>query len=162
MRTRYPKHLRSFTYVGLHRYSLTFCTKDRRPLFADATVVGPVLTQFSRAATECGFAITAYCFMPDHVHLLVEAQSDNSDCLHFISRAKQYSGFQYARASQGQLWQRYGFEHVLRDDEVALAVARYIIDNPVRAGIVDDPRDYPFSGSLVYPIDVLVDGIRSG
>jgi REP element-mobilizing transposase RayT len=40
-----------------------------------------------------------------------------------------------------RLWQRYGFERVLRDDEATLDVARYILRNPVRAGLVDVPED---------------------
>src|SRR3989442_642381 len=117
MITRSPGHLKTFDYLGLHRYSLTFCTDRRRQLFVNAAVVDLVLTQISRAANENQFGIIAYCFMPDHVHLLIEGQSDASDCKRFIARAKQYSGFYYSKAHHGVLWQRYGFEHVLRDDE---------------------------------------------
>ena len=58
--------------------------------------------------------------MPDHVHLLIAAESEASDCLQFIARAKQYSGYYYARRYGGRLWQRYGFEHILRDTELTL------------------------------------------
>jgi len=40
-------------------------------------------------------------------------------------------------------------DHVLRRDEDLESVRRYIRENPVRAGLVDVPEDYPFSGSLV-------------
>jgi len=100
--------------------------------------------------------MVAYCFMPDHLHLLVEAQSQNSDCRAFIRRAKQLAGFQYARSVGGRLWQRYGFERVLRDDEGTLIVARYIVENPVRAGLAESSESYPFSGSEVYALgDIL-------
>jgi putative transposase len=69
---RHPEHLKTFDYIGLHRYSLRFCTDARRPLFTITERVDLVLEQFVRAATEEGFAIVAYCFMPDHVHLLIE------------------------------------------------------------------------------------------
>jgi len=97
--------------------------------------------------------------MPDHLHLVLEGTSDDSDCLRFIKLAKQYSGFYFARSRGEKLWQRYGFEHVLRDDELTLAVVRYVLQNPVRAGLADDPREYPFIGSQVYTIDELLDAI---
>ena len=102
--------------------------------------------------------------MPDHLHLLVEGTSDDSDCKRFIARAKQYSGFYYAQAHCSRLWQRYGFEHVLRDDEITLVVARYILENPLRAGLAERVEDYPFVGSLVYTRPEVLEGVayRSG
>ena len=101
--------------------------------------------------------------MPDHRHLLVDGQSAASDAKRLIARAKQHSGYDYSKHYRDVLWQRYGFEHVLRDDEVTMLVARYIVENPVRGGLVKDARDYPFVGSLVYRLEDLVDGLaRSG
>ena len=115
--------------------------------------------QILRAATENGFAIIAYGFMPDHLHLLVEGLNDASDCLRLIKLAKQYSGFYFSKAREQNLWQRYGFESVIRDDELTLVVARYILLNPVRAGLVTDARDYPFSGSMTYSIEEILDAL---
>jgi putative transposase len=148
MRTGSPGHLRAFDYVGLHQYFLTFCTDRRQKLFTESAIVDLVLSQISRAAGENHFDAIAYCFMPDHLHLLVEAVSENSDCKRFIARAKQYSGFDYADARQARLWQRYGYEHVLRDEEMMLVVAKYVLENPIRAGLVKQVEDYPFVGSL--------------
>src|SRR5436305_10575824 len=120
MRTNQPGHLKSFDYRGFHRYSLTFCTDLRRRVFTDADSVALVKAQILRAATENAFALIAYCFMPDHVHLLVEGLQDRSDGLRFIKFAKQYSGFYFSQMRGQKLWQRYGFEHVLHDDDVTL------------------------------------------
>jgi putative transposase len=122
-----------------------------------------VLSQILRAADEQGFVIVAYCFMPDHLHLLIEGETESSDCLRFIARAKQCAGFYYAKTFSGRLWQRYGFEHVLRDDEITTVVARYILENPVRAGLVQSVEKYPYVGSKVYPLADLLEGVsRSG
>jgi len=98
MRTSSPGHVKTFDYVGLHRYSLTFCTKSRGPRFTNVDVVALVLEQILRAARENSLAVIAYCFMPDHLHLLVEGQTDTSDCLRFIARAKQYSDHRCTRS----------------------------------------------------------------
>jgi putative transposase len=163
MQTGTPGHFEAFTYVGCYRYCLTFCTDHRRHLFTSNETVNLVLEQISRAAGENQFAIVAYCFMPDYVHLLIEGQSESSDCRRFIARAKQYSGFYYSKAFDGRLWQRYGYEHVLRDDEETSAVAKNILNNPIRAGLAEKVEDYPYVGSLVYELRVLLEAVaKSG
>jgi REP element-mobilizing transposase RayT len=52
-------------------------------------VVDFVLAQFLRAAGDRRVELTAYCFMPDHVHLLIHGQTDDSDCKSFIKLVKQ-------------------------------------------------------------------------
>ena len=152
MRTGNPGHLKTFYYVGFHRYFLTFCTHNRGRTFVANDVVVWVLSQIQRAADDEQFAILAYCFMPDHLHVLIEGESEHSDCRRFITRAKQLSAFYYSKKFGGRLWQRYGFERVLRDDEDTLNVARYILENPVRAGLVAAPGEYKFSGSSRYSL----------
>jgi putative transposase len=161
VRTGSPGHLKTFDYLGPHRYSLTFCTTLRNPLFTTHAVVGLVLEQIARAADEQECAVIAYCFMPDHVHVLVEGKSADSDGKKFIARAKQYSGFYHKREHGSTLWQRYGFEHVPRDEELTLVVAKYILENPLRAGLVKRVEDYPFVGSLAYSLAELLEAIAS-
>jgi putative transposase len=162
--THEPGHLRTFDYLGPYAYFLTFCCDARRRIFVDTAVVDLVLEQILRAASDERFAVVAYCFMPDHAHLLIEGQSDVSDCLRFIARAKQRSAFHYGRADQGRLWQRYGYEHVLRSDEDTRKVARYIFENPLRARFVCRPEDYRFMGSCVYSVEEVLEytGATSG
>ncbi len=104
--------------------------------------------------------------MPDHAHLLVEAESDDSDAHRFIRAAKQYSGFHFKQRFGVQLWQRYGFERTLRDDEATVSVVRYILENPVRARLVLKVEDYPFGGSSVYSLAEIQEAVaflpRSG
>ena len=156
MITNNPGHLKGFSYLGLHRYSLTFCTNGRRRLFTDATAVELVAGQLVRTANEEKFAVIAYCFMPDHLHLLIEGTSHDSDGRRFIKSFKQYSGYHYSQKRHQTLWQRYGFEHVLRDDEVTVEVVKYILRNPVRAGLATTVEEYPFVGSLVYELRDLI------
>jgi putative transposase len=160
MLTGSPGHLKSFGYVGLYRYFLTFCTGSRQRHFVAHEPVDLVLEQIVRAAAVAGFAIIAYCFMPDHLHLLIEAQAEDSDGREFINRAKQFSGYYFKQKTATPLWQRYGFEHVLRSDEATLGVARYILENPVRAGLVARVEDYPFAGSMVYPIAEILAAVQ--
>jgi putative transposase len=139
--------VRGFDYKGRHQYSLTICVHDRRSVFVHADIVGRVLTQIQLAADRNGFAILAYCFMPDHLHLLVEGVLDDADLQKFMKSWKQKTGFDYSKANAGQrLWQVGFFDHVLRSEESTHRHARYILANPVRAGLVQSIDEYPFAG----------------
>ena len=157
----HPRPLRGFDYLGEHRYFLTFCTCWRRPLFTEPERVDVARTQILRAAADTRFELIAYCFMPDHVHLLTVGCQPTSNCREFIRRAKQFSGYYYQRAFNEQLWQRYSYEHVLRESEDVFGVARYILENPVRAGLVGSVHDYPYIGSTLYTIAQILDSLHN-
>jgi REP-associated tyrosine transposase len=160
MRTDYPRHLPTFDYRGPHRYFLTFCTADRHRAFTEAAGVNVVRGQFLRAADRHLVALVAYCFMPDHVHLLVEGTREDSELKGFQSAAKQYSGFHYKAQFGRPLWQRYGFERALRSEESTIDVVRYILANPVRAGLAGRVDEYSFSGSSVFSMEQLMEGVQ--
>jgi putative transposase len=162
MLTGKPPHLKHFDYTGYHRYSLTFYTDQRRPIFTERRPVDLVALQISRAATERDFAVIAYCFMPDHLHLLAHGESESADCRRFITLAKQYSGYYFSKEIGGKLWQRYGYERTLRNDEATLTVARYIVENPIRAKLVNAVEEYPFVGSMVCELKDLLASLPSG
>jgi putative transposase len=93
------------------------------------------------------FGVLAYCFMPDHLHLLIDGEDNESDLQKFISLFKQKSGYWYKQKYKRNLWQTSYYDHVLRKEEGLEQVALYILENPVRKGLVTDFRDYPFSFS---------------
>jgi putative transposase len=157
VRTEYPHHLPSFDYVGEHRYFLTFCCEGRARRFADDEAVSLVSAQFLRAANQEEFAIIACCFMPDHAHLIVQGLAERSDLKRFQSRAKQLSGYHYKRQHRCRLWQRYGHERVLREEESTRTVVAYVLENPVRAGIVTTVHDYPHVMSSLYDREALIE-----
>jgi len=151
-----------FPYLGYHRYSLIICTKDRQHLFAQAETVTAVLTTVRQCADACGFAVLAYCFMTDHVHLVVSAIADSSDLTTFMSRWKQRAGYDYRRRTGDYLWQPSYFDHVLRGDEQTRRAVRYVLENPVRKGLVQAFEEYPFGGSDVFSVEQLRDFWHEG
>ena len=160
MFTGKPEHIKGLDYPGPRQYFLTFCTHSRSRCFVTDDAVAVVRTQIERAAGEQNIAVIAYCYMPDHAHFIVEGKAENSDCLQFIARGKQYSGYYYKAKIGHRLWQRYGYEHTLRNEEAAISVARYILENPVRAGLVSRIGEYSYSGSAVYSIEQIVEAIQ--
>lgn len=149
--------LKTFDYLGLYRYFLTICTHQRRPLFESAETVTAVLSQFVRAATEHQFALHAYVFMPDHMHLLVEGKADTSDLRAFVKIAKQRSGYDHAKGGNGRLWQPSYFEHVLREEERTPRVIAYMFNNPIAAGLATKFGEYRFAGSDTVSVDSIAE-----
>ena len=95
--------------------------------------------------------------MPDHCHLLIEGLATGSDFKRFCKLAKQRSGGVYARKRGGRLWQEGYHDRVLREGDSSLTVARYLLGNPVRAGLVAAPIDYPYLGSDRWTVAELID-----
>src|SRR5687767_4703273 len=152
-----PPRLPDFPYVGKYTYFLTTCTVRRQPVLRDEPVARMVVAQIRRTSRQFSFALLAYCVMPDHVHLLVAGRSDTSDLRRFVKRLKQSTGQLFAHHAQQPLWQEGYYDRVLRPEEAEAMIARYIIENPVRAGLVQNARDYPYLGSDAWPIDEIVD-----
>jgi putative transposase len=152
--------LKTFDYLGFYRYFLTICTDDRVPIFIDDRSVDLVLMHLSRTADDQRFSVMAYCFMPDHVHLLVEGIHPAADFREFVRIFKQRSSFAWKQMTGTALWQRSYFEHVLRDDEDTIGVAKYILENPVRGNLVERPEDYPFLGSMTMEVRHLLYSVQ--
>ena len=96
--------------------------------------------------------MVAYCFMPEHVHLAVEGLLPTSDLRAFVKTAKQRSTVAlHSELRVDKVWQPGYFERVLRYDEAMDTLVRYILENPVRAGLVTRAEDYPYSGALYWP-----------
>ena len=87
--------------------------------------------------------------MPDHLHVLIEGQSDSADFRGFVALFRRRSSAALGAILPGNLWQNGYYERILRRDEDSISVCRYILNNPVRAGLVDEPSHYPFSWSCL-------------
>lgn len=135
------------SYLGRQWYFLTACTQDRVPRLNDTALVDEHLKILALRAREECFDIQAYCFMPDHLHLLVSGKHATSDCLAFINGFKQRSAYAFKQYTGKRLWQHKPYDHILRPDEPWDGVAYYVWMNPVRKGLCARPEDWPHSGS---------------
>ena len=154
-----PPRVEGFDYLGPYRYFVTFCTFDRRDLLSDVVIAQSVLSQFRRTSRRNKFTILAYCLMPNHVHLLVEGTTAHSDLRGYIKALKQSSGQRHAARAKQPLWREGYYDRILRPDDDAKKIARYIVQNPVRAGLVRTPADYPLVGSDLWTLDELIDSL---
>ena len=92
-------------------------------------------------------SIFTYCLMPDHLHYLISPKEDGVSVLTFTDQFKgKATNLSWKFDWRGKLWQPRYFDHIVRADEDLLAIAQYILDNPVRKGLVDRSDEWPWSG----------------
>ena len=125
-------------------YHVTTCTANREPVFA-RLFFGRCVVQAMRYEDARKFTRTlAFVVMPDHLHWLLQLIGPRSlsDCMRNVKAASSRD-INQQRSIPDAVWQRGFHDHAIRRDEDLLAVARYIIANPLRAGIVTRIGDYP-------------------
>lgn len=126
-------------------YLVTFVTEKRRRIFADfecARIAAAIL-----ADNRCCLDANVLCWvlMPDHWHGMIELHA-GKNLAQCVNRAKSASAIQCNRflKRRGRFWQKAFHDHALREEEELKDVARYVVANPLRAGLVRSIRDYPF------------------
>ncbi|TPG78689.1 REP-associated tyrosine transposase [Pseudomonas mandelii] len=124
-------------------YLLTTNTLDREPVFKDFTLGRLVVSQF-RAAQDQGCTNSlAWVVMPDHFHWLIELQQGSLAGLMQRTKSLSTKAVNLSTGRGVSLWQRGFHDRALRREEDLVKVARYIVANPLRAGLVGRLGDYP-------------------
>jgi putative transposase len=141
-------------YAGARAFSVTIATWQRERAFVDAAEVERSRGVLVAAAEQEHFRLLAYCFMPDHLHLVVEG-SDDSDLARFVKSFKQKTSFERKRRVGRPLWQRSYYDHLLRSQDELEPAVRYVLDNPVLADLVDEAIEYPFLGGEVVEAELV-------
>lgn len=123
-------------------YLVTTVTVQREPVFSDLRcgrqVVFALRGELSRAAT------LAFVVMPDHLHWLMQLR----DGLHLGTVVRNVKSVSAHRVNsflgrEGRLWQAGYHDHAVRAEEDLAELARYVVANPLRAGLVERIGDYP-------------------
>lgn len=97
-----------------------------------------------------GVAIWGYCLMPNHVHLIAVPETEESLRLAIGEAHRRYSRMINIREGwRGHLWQG-RFSSYIMDGGYLMACARYVEMNPVRAGLVASPEDWPWSSARAH------------
>ena len=132
-------------------YLVTICAHDGNEVFESQQIADLVVERLQVSVRTHELRLFAYCLMPDHLHVLVGNET-GADVLEFVRCFKQKTSFYAAKKYRRKLWQTGFHDRILRRDEDVSKAARYIFENPVRKGIVDDFREYPYIGSLEYDL----------
>jgi len=124
-------------------YLVTTVTARRAPLFADFATARCAIGELRRTHDLGSVASMAWVLMPDHLHWLFQLGEG-------FTLAKVMQGFKGRSAREirrlgehREIWRRGYHDHALRAEEDVQGVARYLVANPSRAGLVLRAGDYP-------------------
>ena len=142
-----PHRLDEHRYAGRISVYCTLCVENRRPLFSDPKTVDVFREKLFHHCRNRESTATVYCFMPDHLHVIVFGQSDEALPKKAIDGFKTSTGIWLKQQASESVWQTGYYDRIIRDHAEWSNTVRYILQNPVRAGLVESFEDYPFLGS---------------
>ena len=145
------QHLRRLSQVWLEDplYFVTTCTWKRRPVLATPNVAEVLIGEWRDARDRHGWAVGRFVIMPDHVHFFCSGGRETS-LSEFMRSWKQWTSKRTSKLLnlRAPLWQDEFFDHVLRSSESYGAKWDYVRENPVRAGLIVRPDDWPWQGEI--------------
>ena len=130
-------------------YLVTIVTHQRTSWFKDLHSVRLLVKEMQRLKREGAVTWLAWVVMPDHFHALISLDGgiSLSDAMNKLKgRSARVINKQLDRT--GSFWQRSFRDHALRKEEDRLQLARYVVANPLRAGMVERLGDYPHWDSV--------------
>ncbi|VAW79281.1 Transposase and inactivated derivatives [hydrothermal vent metagenome] len=125
-------------------YSITTITRNRHPLFADINTARLLVHELRRLHEHGDVVSLAWVIMPDHLHWLIQL-SEYWPLSRVVKTLKARSALSINRywCRRGSLWQRAYYDRAVRKNDDIRCLARYLVANPLRAGLVRNIGDYP-------------------
>ena len=146
---RLPKE----AYCGFVVVAFTACIRNRTYLFKNDLLVREFEEILLQELVKFKCEAIVYLFMPEHCHLLLQGKHESAQVLTVMKSFKQKTGFWLSQNRPRIKWQKDFYDHILVGEEEISKHIRYILENPVRKGIVQHWKDYPYKGSTVYNLD---------
>jgi putative transposase len=144
-RVRKSPRLTGFDYNEARAYHITVVTLERTPIFEQPVFASSVLETMRQHHERFGHRLYAFALMPDHLHLLLNPAGSGKSVIELIGGLKSLTTRAlWTHGWEGKVWQARFHDRILRDHEDLATVAAYILENPVRAGLVEHSSDYPF------------------
>lgn len=126
-------------------YLITTTTYRRQKLFTDFNLACATAAEFANPRLLGQSKLLAWVLMPDHGHWLVDlGRGDFLPALMARLKSQSSRAANQYRAIGAPVWARAYHDRALRQEDCLITMARYIVANPLRAGIVTNIGDYPF------------------
>ena len=128
-----------------HAYHVASVTRARIPLFRNPPKGKALIDALQWLRQERAYPL-AFVVMPDHFHAILVPRGDQT-ISHLMQSVKGHTARLLNGERRGALWQQSFYDRVIRNEPHLVETVRYIHDNPVVAGYVSDPADYPLSSA---------------
>ncbi|MGE6531737.1 REP-associated tyrosine transposase [Pseudomonas sp. NPDC077382] len=125
-------------------YVLTCVTLDRSPIFIEPDAASMLAREIHMTGNSGPVQSLAWVVMPDHLHWLVQLKTGSLSQLMQQLKSRSAIAVNRLHGTHGPIWQQGYHDRAIRREEDLRNVARYIVANPIRAGLVSRIGDYPF------------------
>ena len=125
-------------------YFVTSVTDQRIPWFQEPEFAQVICRNLQHPACIADASVLCWVVMPDHLHLLLQLCQESLPRV--MNRLKSRTAIKLNReiGRTGRFWTPGFHDHALRHEDSVKGIARYIIANPLRAGLVRKIGDYPY------------------
>jgi REP element-mobilizing transposase RayT len=129
--------------IDNQHYLITTAVYKRKPVFKTLEAAKIVLNSLHWLEAKEKIILDAAIVMPDHLHFV--AGLKQGSLAQLIHSLKSYTAHEMNKFLQrnGPFWQSQYHDHAIRKDEDLNEIVRYTLNNPVRAGLAEDFREYP-------------------
>jgi putative transposase len=125
-------------------FFITICAANKTQLFSNTKIALRMWELVVKGHLMSHSNLICACLMPDHLHTIQIPAKEN--LIDLIGRWKSYTTNVLRNEFKVRsLWQRSFYDRAVRKEEDLRKLAQYTINNPVRAGLVGSPKDYPYS-----------------
>ncbi len=119
-------------------YFVTVVVRERRAIFSDLYCARILVAILRELENEGLVSWLSWVVMPDHFHGLIQLKSGDISTVMKLLKGRSASRLNQHLSLAGAFWQPSFFDRALRREEDVKAIARYIVANPLRAGLVED------------------------
>jgi REP element-mobilizing transposase RayT len=133
-------------------FLLTLCARHHGQPFRLDQLARAVVDGLEFRRQKGLWQVYVYCVMPGHLHAVLQLEPQDADRNRkdLLDLVAEYKSFTTRRAwsvgLSGRLWQRDQYDRLLRSDREFETRCRYVLENPVRKGLVEDWTLWPYSG----------------
>jgi putative transposase len=141
-------------------FFFTICARHQGEPFANPQLAQAIVESLLWRKRFHNWMLFAHCLMPDHLHFIVQLQPHQiryfnagargivpEGILDHIGNLKKFTTTQiwWKQGGVGKLWQRSSHDRVIRYNQSVEPAVHYVLNNPVRKGLVKHWEDYPYS-----------------
>ncbi|MBT6031005.1 MAG: transposase [Kordiimonadaceae bacterium] len=122
----------------------------RIKVFTHKTDSATYLDMMKESCAKAGTTILAYCLMPNHVHFVMVPSHEDGLRAALADTHRRYTRMVNLREEcRGHLWQE-RFHSFVMDESYLLSCVKYVELNPVRAGLVEQPKNWLWSSARAH------------
>ncbi|MDZ7723160.1 MAG: transposase [candidate division KSB1 bacterium] len=138
------------------KYDDLLDTGDYGPTWLQRSVLADIVVKALQYRDQRVYDLIAWCVMPNHVHLVFETNAEYAKhgkrgrspywVTNILENLKWYTAKECNKVlkQKGRFWQSESYDHVVRQSEELDRIVRYVMNNPVKSGLVNGMQEYKY------------------